>query len=210
MSVVDDAIRSLLRWALHLGYPGVLLLSLVSNLIVFVPVPYLLSVFFLSAHTEINVVLLSFISGFGAACGKLIVFTVSRSGRRLVNEKSLRNLEFARMIMERYGFMAVFIVAATPLPDDIFYIPMGLAKFTFIKFFLACLAGKFLLTLVVALSGRYSISWIRSLISPESILGIIITILFIAVSIYATVKIDWEAIFVKYFLPKKKKPSKKE
>ena len=209
MSVVDDAIRSLLRWALHLGYPGVFLLGLVSNLIVFIPVPYLLSVFFLSAHTETNIVLLSLISGLGAACGKLIVFTVSRSGRRLVNEKSLRNLEFARMIMERYGFMAVFVVAATPLPDDVFYIPMGMAQFTFIKFFLACLAGKFLLTLVVALSGRYSISWIRSLIGPESILGVIVTILFIIGSIYVTIKIDWEAIFVKYFLPKKDKSSKK-
>jgi membrane protein DedA with SNARE-associated domain len=208
MAVIDDAIRSLLRWALHLGYPGVFLLSLVSNLIVFVPVPYLLSVFFLSAHTEINVVLLSLISGLGAACGKLIVFTVSRSGRKLVNEKSLHNLEFARMIMERYGFMAVFIIAATPLPDDIFYIPMGIAKFTFIKFFLACLAGKFLLTLVVALGGRYSISWIRGLIGPESLLGVIVTILFIAGSVYLTIKINWEAIFVKYFLPKKKLPKK--
>lgn len=183
-------------------------MSLVSNLIVFVPVPYLLSVFFLSAHTEINVVLLSLISGLGAACGKLIVFTVSRSGRKLVNEKSLHNLEFARMIMERYGFMAVFIIAATPLPDDIFYIPMGIAKFTFIKFFLACLAGKFLLTLVVALGGRYSISWIRGLIGPESLLGVIVTILFIAGSVYLTIKINWEAIFVKYFLPKKKLPKK--
>jgi len=130
----------------------------------------------------------------------LIIFTLSKSGRRFVNEKSLRNLEFARLILERYGFLAVFIVAATPLPDDIFYIPMGIARFASIKFFLACLFGKFLLTLLVALSGRYSILWINRLISPESPLGLVVTVLFIIISIYSTIKIDWEHIFKKYFL----------
>jgi len=209
MAILDDAISRLVELALGFGYLGVFSLSLVSNLIIFIPVPYLLLVFLLGSSIETNLALLSFISGLGAACGKLIVFTISRSGRRFVDEKSLRNLEFARMIMERYGFMAVFIVAATPLPDDIFYIPLGMAKFTFVKFFLACLGGKFLLTTVVALGGRYSISWINRLISPESLLGIIVTILFIVGSIYATIKINWEAIFVKYFLPKKDRQSKK-
>ena len=210
MDILDGAIKSLFGLALHLGYPGVFLLSLISNLIIFVPVPYLLLVFILSSSTETNIVLLSLVSGLGAAFGKLVVFTISRSGRRFVNEKTLHNLEFARMILERYGFMAVFIVAATPLPDDIFYIPMGMAKFTPIRFFLACFGGKFLLTLVVALSSRYSVSWIRMLIGPESPLGIIATILFIVVSIYATIRIDWEKVFVKHFLPRKKKPSKEE
>jgi len=209
--VVLDAIRHLFELAMTLGFPGIFILSLVSNLIIFIPVPYLFLVFLLGSHTETNLALLSLVSGLGAACGKLIIFTLSRRGRRLVDEKSLRNLEFARMIMERYGFMAVFIVASTPLPDDIFYIPMGLARFAPIKFFSACLGGKFLLTLLIALGGRYSISWINRLISPESPLGVIATVLFIAGSVYATIKIDWEAIFVKYFLPKKSdKSSKKE
>ena len=130
MSILEDIAKSLFELALGLGLPGVFMLSLVSNLIIFIPVPYLLLVFILSSYTETNLALLSFISGLGAAIGKLIIFTISRSGRKLVDEKSLRNLEFARMIMERYGFMAVFIVAALPLPDDIFYIPLGLTQFT--------------------------------------------------------------------------------
>ena len=113
--------------------------------------------------------------------------------------------------MERYGAIAIFIVAATPLPDDVFYIPMGLARFTIAKFFLACLAGKFLLTLVVALSGRYSVSWISGFISLDSPLAIVASIAFIVLSIYATFKIDWETIFMKYFLKKEEgKSAKKE
>jgi membrane protein DedA with SNARE-associated domain len=199
MSTLEDAIRILFESALGLGYIGIFLLSLISNLIIFIPVPYLILIFILSASVETNLVLLSFISGLGAACGKLVIFLLSRGGRRFVNKEALHNLEFAKMIMERYGFLAVFIVAATPLPDDIFYIPMGMAEFTALKFFLACLAGKFLLTLVVAICGRYSINWIHSLISPESLIGAIVTILFIVISIYVTLKVDWEEIFMKYF-----------
>ena len=199
MNPLEDLVRNLVEFAMGIGYPGFFLVSLLSNLIAFIPVPYLLLIFILSSHTETNLVLLSLVSGFGAACGKLVIFTLSRSGRRFFSPKSLKNLEFAKMIMERYGVLAVFFVAATPLPDDIFYIPMGMAKFATIKFFLACILGKFLLTLFIALGGRYSISWINSLISPESIVGVIATILFIGVSIYATIKIDWEKIFMKYF-----------
>lgn len=199
MSTLEDALRILFESALGLGYIGIFLLSFVSNIIIFFPVPYLLLIFILSASTGTNLVLLSFISGLGAACGKLLIFLLSRGGRRFVNKQALHNLEFAKMIMERYGFIAVFIVAATPLPDDIFYIPMGMAEFTAIKFFLACFAGKFLLTLIVAICGRYSIHWIHSLISPESLVGVIVTILFIVISIYVTLKVDWEEIFMKYF-----------
>lgn len=210
MTTLGDVIGSIIELTLSFSYAGNFLLSLVSNLIIFIPVPYLLLVFLLGSHSGTNLVLLSFISGLGAACGKLIIFTISRSGRRFIDPKFLRNLEFAKLIMERYGFWAVFIVAATPLPDDIFYIPLGIAKFAFIQFFFACLAGKFLLALVVALGGRYSIAWIERFVHPESLLGAIITVLFIAGSIYATIRIDWEAIFVKYFLKKEKKSPEKE
>ncbi|MCJ7633046.1 VTT domain-containing protein [Candidatus Bathyarchaeota archaeon] len=205
MAEFTEIIRNLFEFMLSLGYVGIFSLSIISNLIIFIPVPYLLFVFILSSYTETNILVLSLLSSLGAAVGKLIIFTISKRGRRFVDTKSLRNLEFARLIMERYGFIAVFVVAASPLPDDIFYIPMGMAKFTSIKFFLACFCGKFLLTLFVALGGRYSITWISRLVNPESLVGIGITILFIVGSIYATLKIDWEAIFIKYFLPKKKK-----
>ena len=48
------------------------------------------------------------------------------------------------------------------------------------------------------------------MISPENPLTIVATILFIVVSVYATFKINWEAIFVKYFLKKEDEKSSKE
>ncbi len=205
MEVLGDLVRQLSLLATNFGYPGVFLLSMISNLIIFIPVPYLLLIFFLASFSSMNIVVLSLVSALGAAVGKLVIFAVSRSGRRLVSEKSLKNLEFARMIMEKYGTSAVFLVAATPLPDDIFYVPLGLAEFTVWKFFVSCFLGKFLLTLVVALGGRYSVSWIERLLSPDSLFGVVATVLFIAVSVYATLKVDWEAITMKYFLKGEKK-----
>ena len=210
MGIFEETISYLFEFATSYGFIGIFILSLVSNLIIFVPVPYLLLIFFLASHSRTNLALLTIVSALGAALGKLIIFTLSQSGRKFVDEKSLHNLEFAKMIMEHYGVMAIFIVASTPLPDDIFYIPLGMTRFSSINFFLACFAGKFLLTLIVALGGRYSISWISLLINPGTLLGVVVTLLFIAASIYATIKIDWEAIFVKYFLSKEDKTSRKK
>jgi membrane protein DedA with SNARE-associated domain len=36
----------------------------------------------------------------------------------------------ATKLLSRYGWMGVFIAASTPIPDDIVYIPLGLAKYS--------------------------------------------------------------------------------
>lgn len=195
---LDAIIQALTALVINYGYLGVLILSFISNLIVFIPVPYLLTVFWLCSISE-DTILIAITSAFGAAMGKLVIYFISRSGRRLINKNSIRSLGFARKIMDRYGLMAVFVIAATPLPDDIVYIPLGIIQYSPLRFFLSCLAGKFLLTLVVAWAGRLSIGWILALLGGRSILGILLTTAFIVVSVYITIKVNWEKIFAKYF-----------
>ena len=61
---------------------------------------------------------------------------------------------FERLV-KRYGAAAAFIAAATPIPDDLVYIPLGLAKYNPKRFFLATFAGKVVLSYVVVVGSYF-------------------------------------------------------
>ena len=58
-------------------------------------------------------------------------------------------------LVKRYGGSAAFVAAATPIPDDLVYIPLGLAKYNPKRFFVATLLGKFVLYYVIVLISHY-------------------------------------------------------
>ncbi len=179
------------------GYIGTLLLSFLSNLVPFIPVPYLLLVFFLS--TSLNPVLLGIVGGVGAASAKVFIYLIGYGGRKLLNEKQLRKLDFAKLFMKKYGDLAIFIMAATPSPDDVLYIPLGMMAYSIYKFFFYCFLGKVAITLTVTLGGYFSISIIAQVFeSGGGLVGLIVAAVFGLASIYATVKLDWETLFLKY------------
>ena len=63
-------------------------------------------------------------------------------------------LPFQKLV-KRYGGSAAFVAAATPIPDDLVYIPLGLAKYNPKRFFVATLLGKFVLYYVIVLISHY-------------------------------------------------------
>jgi len=181
------------------GYFGSFFLSLLSNLILFAPIPYLLMIFWLSASPSVDPILIGVSSALGATFGKVIVYYIGRGSRKLLDEKERKDLEFARLITEKYGVIAIFLFAATPSPDDALYIPLGMMGYNVLKFFISCLLGKILLTLVVSFGGHYSIGWMGSLLGGGGVWSIVATVFFIIASVYMTIKIDWERLFRKYF-----------
>jgi len=64
-------------------------------------------------------------------------------------------LPFQKLV-KRYGGSAAFVAAATPIPDDLVYIPLGLAKYNPKRFFVATLLGKFVLYYVIVLISHYT------------------------------------------------------
>ena len=108
-------------------------------------------------------------------------------------------------LLSRYGWMGVFTAAATPIPDDIVYIPLGLAKYSPLKFVSALFVGKFVLGgVIVVISiyfGRPFIEYLLAETSNPKFLIIIaaLTIVIIVVTIYYFIKIDWEKIIGKWF-----------
>jgi len=63
-------------------------------------------------------------------------------------------LPFQKLV-KRYGAGAAFFAAATPIPDDLVYVPLGLAKYNPRKFFVATLTGKLVLCYVIVILSHY-------------------------------------------------------
>ena len=57
--------------------------------------------------------------------------------------------------LQKWGVLTVFVFAATPLPFDVMGMVAGLLRYPFWKFFLACLCGKILKYVGIALAGAW-------------------------------------------------------
>lgn len=200
-------LKYLVEWlsalTISYGYLGVFIASFLGNLLLFIPIPYLMMVFGLSAPSfGFDPTLLALASALGASLAKLITYAIGFESRHLLSEERRRKLEFARWIVARHGMLIVFLFAATPLPDDMLYIPLGIMGYSLIKFFASVLAGKIILTLIVSWGGHYSIEWLMPFFSSGGWMGAIVTVIFIALSIYATLKVDWEKLCLTLFSDK--------
>lgn len=195
-----------------LGYLGIFGLSLGTNLIVFVPVPYLLVILLAAVSGQFDLALLVISSAIGATIGKLIVFQSFYSGSRVIKDRARSNLDSFRKVFERYAWFAVFLAAATPVPDDIVYVPLGLARYNRMRFFLALLAGKTIITLMVVYGATYlTNSVIGPLLLGEGESGTlelaIVGITFAAVALaitYIIARIDWKKWIEKHFSDRRK------
>lgn len=180
-----------------LGYIGAFLISMLGTLTIIFPLPYLIMIYIMGNSGKYNPVLLGIAGGLGATIGEFVLYILARAGRLVLSYERRKNLEIISNYLDKYGAIIVFLFAATPLPDDILYPVMGLIKYNAIYLFIACFAGKALLTGGIAYAGELSLN-ILSYISGTSSLpmqiGIIIIIIILIIII---LKIDWNKIFTK-------------
>ena len=108
-------------------------------------------------------------------------------------------LPFQRLV-RRYGAAAAFTAAATPIPDDLVYVPLGLAKYNPLRFFVATLSGKIVLHyIIVAVSHYLGLSLIEpALENVEDLgdiyVGVIVFGVAMAVVVVLLLRLDWERI----------------
>lgn len=131
-----------------------------GSAIPFVPLPYLLVVVLLSETQD--PLLLGLAAGAGGAIGKLTSYVLGRWGYLASGQGTRGNIDALHDVLAKYGALGVFIFAVTPLPDDIYVIPMGIIRLPFWRFFAADLAGKLVLSTGVAYLGRAYFSSITS------------------------------------------------
>ena len=127
-----------------------------SNLIPFFPAIYLSVVAVTSAVSPSleRLALLVVVSGLGAGLGKVIVFLFSSMmGKRFLKSSKRESLEELLRATSIGVFLVVLVFAALPLPDDVLYIPLGVAGYSMALFATAVVIGKIILTGLVALLG---------------------------------------------------------
>ena len=139
----------------EVGYLGLALVSFFGSLIPFVPIPSFILLVTMSVGDQFDLHILAIIAAVTATVAKQIIFVISYGGRKIMSEKTKqRMLPFQRLV-KKYGAAAAFVAAATPIPDDIIYVPLGLAKYNPLRFFIATLTGKLVLCYAIVILAHY-------------------------------------------------------
>ena len=191
-------------FAPEVGYIGLTLVSFFGSLIPFVPLPSFLLLATMSVGDQFDLHVIALISAFTATGAKIIVFSVSYGGRRIIGEKSRKRMRPFERLVKKYGAGAAFFAAATPMPDDLIYVPLGLAKYNPKRFIIATLAGKIVLSYIIVFVSHYMG---LSLVEPfiENIEDV--STIYIGIAVFAALmtsivilllKLDWQRIMGRF------------
>ena len=199
-------IENFFNFGLELEYLGIVLFSFVLSVIVFIPIPHFPVLMTAALNKNFDPTLIALCGTIGAVSGKMIIFYGSYYGRKMIlSDNTKKRMLPLQRLLSRYGWIGVFVAATTPIPDDIVYIPLGLAKYSPLKFASALFAGKFVLGEVVVVAsiyfGRPFIEYLLAEASdPESLVTVAaITMAITVVMIYFFIKIDWKKIVGRWF-----------
>ncbi|MCD6591594.1 MAG: VTT domain-containing protein [Thaumarchaeota archaeon] len=175
------------------GYLGAFIISVLGSVIPFLPVPYLIPIVLMARI--LDPFILGIVSGAGGALGKITSYLLGRFGRRFLSEERRKKTAILGEAIKRYGMIAVFLFALTPLPDDVIYIPVGLTGLSILRFMIANMLGKIVLSWIVAYAGRLYFD-LASLFLGEGG-GLEAVIIAMAAMIAITIlllRVDWEEV----------------
>ena len=190
-------------FAPEVGYIGLALVSFIGSLIPFVPVPSFILLATMSVGGQFDIHILALISAFTATIAKQIIFYASYGGRRMISEKTKKRMKPFQKLVKRYGGAAAFVAAATPIPDDMVYIPLGLAKYNPKRFFIATLSGKIVLCYIIVLISHYTgLSILEPILEdiddPFAVyVGMIVFGAIMTAIVILLLRLDWERILGK-------------
>jgi len=184
----------------EVGYLGLTIVSFFGSLIPFVPIPSFVLVATMAVGEQFDIHVLVLIAAITSTAAKQIIFYASYGGRKIISEKTKKRMLPFQKLVKRYGGSAAFVAAATPIPDDLVYIPLGLAKYNPKRFFVATLLGKFVLYYVIVLISHYmGVSLLepvlREINDPLPVyIGIIALGIAMTVVVILLLRLNWEKI----------------
>ena len=125
-----------------------------------------------------TLVAIGFLVALGAALAKSIHYLVTFFVSEHLSEKQRQRLDTEASKVKRWAYLLLFVAAATPIPDEPVIIPMGLLKYSPMKFFLVFFLGKLSITVVGAFLGSWTKSTFSEWFSPEAmiVLSVVLTI----------------------------------
>ncbi|MBO3802477.1 MAG: hypothetical protein JTT11_01155 [Candidatus Brockarchaeota archaeon] len=180
--------------AMH-AYLACFLLSIVGNTTIFIPFPYAAIVFIMTSQVGLDPLLLGIVSGFGAAAGELASYALGFGGGKYLEKRGYAEkfgslhaflLEHRRLLP-----LAIYVFAATPLPDDALMIPLGMLRYGLVASIVPCFLGKTTMLLFIGYFGSF-VSGIGVDLDPVAgILFDAATVCFVASMVYLVAECDW-------------------
>jgi len=140
----------------------------------------------------------------GAALAKGIHYMVTFFVSGHLSSKRQARLDADAAKIKRWAMPLLFLVAASPLPDEPVVIPLGLMKYSPAKFFLSYFLGKLTIAVAGAFIGQEASNLFSGWLSPEIIVAISI-ILTVIITIIL-LKVDLGKLSERFL---KKKPIEK-
>jgi membrane protein YqaA with SNARE-associated domain len=138
------------------GYPGIFLLSLLSNATLVLPAPGIAITFAMGA--VFNPIFVGLAAGSGAALGELTGYLAGFSGRAVV-ERSNVYLRLEQLT-SRYGPWTILALAALPNPVfDLAGVAAGALRMPVTTFLLWAWLGKLIKMVAAAYLGAFSMDW---------------------------------------------------
>ncbi len=187
----------------EVGYLGLALVSFFGSLIPFVPFPSFILLATMSVGNQFDAHALALISAVTATAAKQVIFYISYGGRKIIDEKTRKRIKPFERLVKRYGAIAAFVAAATPIPDDLIYVPLGLARYNPLRFFISTLAGKIVLGYaIVYISRGFGLSFIDPFLKEihgtgELYIGTAIFIGMMTGVVVLLLRLDWARILGK-------------
>ena len=190
-------------FALQYGYLGIFLISLIGAMSIFVPIPYTVVIFILGGLETFDPFLIAVAAGIGSAIGEFSGYLLGVGGRKVIGDRYKKRMDFITKLFKKYGSVAIFIFALTPLPDDLLFIPLGVMRYSLLRAFIPAVLGKFFSNLIIAYSGRLSLDIVKNIFGVEGegmslLISTIIGIFLLVIVLIIMFKVDWEKHFSKY------------
>jgi membrane protein YqaA with SNARE-associated domain len=195
------------------GYFGIFLISVIGAISIVFPIPYTVIIFTLGGLQDLGgewvfePLLIAIAAGIGSVVGEFSGYLLGLGGRRIMNERYKKQMDFLIKLFKRFGSITIFLFALTPLPDDLLFIPLGVMRYSLVKALIPSLIGKFCMSLIIAYGGRFSIDIISDIFGVESgvtstIISMVFGFILLILIVILMFKIDWEKVTQRY-LPDK-------
>lgn len=144
------------------GYFGVFIINIIASATIFFPLPAFALTFALGA--VLNPWFLGLAAGLGSAIGELTGYLIGYGGHEAFKKKYKKWLQKAEKFAENRGmFLAILVIAASPIPTDIVGILAGMAKYKSWKFFVSMAIGKIIKYTMIAWAGFYGLHWVAGI-----------------------------------------------
>ena len=191
-------------------YLGILFASFIVNMVIFVPIPIypilIISVF----DKKLDPNSIAIYSATGIIIAKTIIFYLAYYGHNILFKKRShfnKKIILLQKLSSKYGWKAAIIAAVTPIPDDIVYSSLGLARYSPWKFIISTFVGKLAINEIVLWSAVYwgkpfidKFTNNNNTIDPFNVaISVIAGISIAIVIIYTFTRIDVDRVIRKYF-----------